>query len=397
VVRACGATTLHVDPGFGESGIVRRPPGNYVYPPTLRASSGGLLRFLQGPPGPIIERLRADGSADPGFDATAFLTIDAAPNAAPLDAIVLHDGAIALAYVGEPVGTTVLARLRADGTVDTAFGTDGLARVTIPLGDAGLASRPVHLAEGADGAIYVVGSVTVTFQYLPADVFMARFTPTGALDTAYGVGGATVLTRPYFNVPFGAVALSDARLLLAIFSEDEAVAAPSLAFSELWRITPSGQVDPTFGSPDAGVPLPRYGPSGVMLQLPDDEVLLGDFNGHVQKRTADGKLDPAFADGGELPFGTYLDDAGVDFVTVGLPLAVRPGGGFATVAVRRDYTHVLMVFDANGIPCGPLYALPFRNDVYNDRSALVIAPDGSVYVERDPDDANDSELTRFVP
>jgi uncharacterized delta-60 repeat protein len=395
VVSACGPTTLHVDRSFGTSGVVTRRSGNYVYPPTLRISSGGLLRFLQGPQGTVLERLRADGSADPGFDTMAFHTIDAAPNAEPLDAIVLHDGGIALAYVGQPAGTAVVARLRPDGTVDTAFGANGLARVAVPVGDAGLTSRPEHLAEGADGAIYAIGTVTVTYEYLPAEVFLARFTPTGALDTAYGVGGVNLLTRPYYNIPFGMVALSDARLLVAIYSQDQPGNAATVAFSELWRFTPSGQVDPTFGPPDAGVPLPRYGPHGVMLPLRDDAVLLGDFNGHVQKRTVDGNIDPAFADGGEVPFSRYLDDAGKDWLTVGLPLAVFPSGGFATIAVR-DYTHALMIFDPNGIQCGPLYPLPFAADVYDDRSALVIAPDGSIYVERDPDDTEDSELTRFV-
>jgi uncharacterized delta-60 repeat protein len=399
VVSACGAT-IHVDPSFGAGGVVSRPARDGIFPAALRVTSGGVLRFLTGSGGAALERLRADGSIDPGFDATGLLAIDAGTAlSVPIDAIVLHDGGVALAYNAWPRGTTLVARLRADGAIDAAFGAGGLAKVAIDVGDSGVGAAVSRLAEGADGAIYLVGTLTTTFQNYPADVFYARVTAAGALDPSFGVSGVNVLTRPYFNVPFGAVPLSDARLLLGIYSEDEAVGAPSVDFAELWRVQTSGQPDPSFGPPDAGIALPHLGRAAVMLPLPGDHVLLGDIGGHVQKRSAEGATDPTFGDGGEVPYNTYLDDASTENLTVGLPLAAAADGTFASLGIRtttKGDERVLVVFDANGQRCGPLVALPFADaDANADRFFLAIGADGSIFVERSRD-GTPSELTRFV-
>jgi hypothetical protein len=390
--------TRHIDPAFGTSGIVSRTIPAGIFSAALRVTNDGVLRFLKGSGVAMFERLRADGTTDPGFDTRAFLAFNVAADSAPVDAIVLHDGAIALAYRGVPAGTMIIGRLRRDGAIDGAFGTGGIARVTSDVGDSGLGAWPVRLAEGPDGSIYVVGTMTVTSQDLPADVFFARITASGAVDLTFGVGGVNVLTLPYYNVPFGAVTLADSRLLLGIYSEDEAIGPPSVAFSELWRVSPDGQADP----PDSGVALPGIGSGAAMIPVPSDRVLIGDTSGHIERRTADGTLDPSFADGGEVPYSTYIDDAGT-LLEVALPIAASADGAFASIATRLDTVHgvgvrVLVVYDTSGKPCGPMLDLPFTNvNADGDSFIVAVAADGSIYVENDHASDRATELTRFVP
>jgi uncharacterized delta-60 repeat protein len=99
-----------------------------------------------------------------------------------LEAMTLQaDGKIVL--TGECNANVGLARLNADGSLDTGF--NGTGTMVVPLAVAN--DAPFGVAVQADGKILVVGQSNkggTDFDFL-----VARFTPSGALDPGFGNGG----------------------------------------------------------------------------------------------------------------------------------------------------------------------------------------------------------------
>ena len=131
------------------------------------------------------------------------------------------------------------------GSVDTSFGCAGYAKYSIDGVDVtvrGLAVQP-------DDKIVAVG-MTYNPSMNHHDVWAARFTSSGALDTTFATGG--VYTKSF--VPFGGpssaetVAIqSSGAIVMAggYFSEDQAGAART---GFVLRLLPNGTLDPTFAT-----------------------------------------------------------------------------------------------------------------------------------------------------
>ena len=128
-----------------------------------------------------------------------------------------------------------LARFNADGTLDTAFGSSGIANLSF---------RATGVAVQSDGKIIVTGAS------YPNNV-MARLLSTGQLDTSFGSGGLAPLVAAASAV----VQQTDGKLL---------VASGGLNSGSLARYNTNGSLDKTFGlSGDAASITPL---SSVALQ-----------------------------------------------------------------------------------------------------------------------------------
>ncbi|MCZ4496114.1 MAG: hypothetical protein JWM25_697 [Thermoleophilia bacterium] len=134
-----------------------------------------------------------------------------------------------------------LARLLVDGTLDTSFAGTGSMR---PVVVAGAYDEQVdELVVSRNGAIVAAG----TCGSAPAAFCAARFTSSGTIDTAYGTNGVTTVrltTGTADNRVSAAVEQPDGRLVLAGSCEDSA--GTTMTDACVLRLTINGLPDTTF-------------------------------------------------------------------------------------------------------------------------------------------------------
>ena len=181
-----------------------------------------------------VSALARAGALDPAFGNQGYV-YTGIPAQAVASIAIQPDGKILIATAPNNGGspTPTLVRLLPGGAPDTAFGTGGVAPITI----AGLGAAPVvqQVVVQPDGAISF--AVRVSPDNAPA--FVGRFTPGGAPDSSFGNGGAVL----------GPVAYT-ANVMLVQGNGDIVVAGGS-AFtgtSSIARLTSGGAFDPSFGS-----------------------------------------------------------------------------------------------------------------------------------------------------
>ncbi len=152
------------------------------------------------------------------------------------DMVVQSDGSIIVCAEGLSAGeptTTVLMRYTPNGQLDTTFGSDGYATLSID----GESTSPRGIAVDADDRIVVAGACEDDDDYLA----LVRFTADGDLDDTFGDGGGVTES---FAASAEAVAIDD---------DGDIVIAGISANGEnlvVARFTSDGDLDDTFGSSD---------------------------------------------------------------------------------------------------------------------------------------------------
>lgn len=133
-----------------------------------------------GTEGLVLVRLHADGSVDTGFGTAGVARVDVLDS--PREVVLEPDGTILAG--GRSNGQFAIARLHPDGSLDTGFGEDGLA--TAGQG------RATSVAVRPDGGIVAAGDTWQPGGYDIDVVFVvAAFSPAGELDASFGDGGRT--------------------------------------------------------------------------------------------------------------------------------------------------------------------------------------------------------------
>ena len=124
----------------------------------------------------------ASGDLDTSFAGDGVLEAPVGAVDAELrDGVILPDDGFV--GVGTAGGDWVIAKVRADGTPDPGFGSDGIVTLVFP----GAADVATRIARAPDGALFVIGSAGVDFTVAELDG------TTGALVAGFGTGGiATV-------------------------------------------------------------------------------------------------------------------------------------------------------------------------------------------------------------
>ncbi len=173
LVRFSANGTL--DTTFGTGGIVLTAfPGNKIAIQTdgkliLSGAGAGMARF------------NADGTLDTTFG-TGGISSDC--GGVP---VIQSDGKIVVGFTVPSSGRYgfALSRCNADGTLDTSFGTNGT--VTTDFG--GLSSAYLYaVSVRLDGKIVAAGTITYTSSR-PSDFAIARYNTNGTLDTNFGTLG----------------------------------------------------------------------------------------------------------------------------------------------------------------------------------------------------------------
>lgn len=136
----------------------------------------------------VLARLDANGGLDSTFGTGGTLIISTARVGHAL--ALQPDGKLLLAggTMGAP-SSFALVRLNTDGSYDGGFGNGGAVTVSITHPTSGIGDRGTSLALLPDGRIYVAG-IAGSINY---DFGLARFTAAGALDTSFAGTGSMVV------------------------------------------------------------------------------------------------------------------------------------------------------------------------------------------------------------
>ncbi|MGH9764638.1 MAG: hypothetical protein ACREDR_26900, partial [Blastocatellia bacterium] len=220
-----------LDPTFGTGGTVVTPlPGSrdsaraMVIQPDGKIVAGGFY----SPPSstdtngqnPAIVRYNTDGSLDTAFGVNGLASLNFSPSqfsgfqVVAITALALQsDGSIIAGGLSlSPHNFQVfgLIRFNSSGVLDASFGNQGLAFAAFNS----LVSHLDSIVVQPDGEIIAAGGDFSACS--SGDFAVARFTSAGALDTSFGAGG--MITTDFFGLPDEAQAVAvqpDGRIIAA--------------------------------------------------------------------------------------------------------------------------------------------------------------------------------------
>jgi len=227
-----------------------------------------------------VMRFNSDGSLDTSFDGDGKQAIDLSTDPDSRSSgeargvVVQPDGRIVLGgavFYGPPDFPRgfALARLNADGSLDSTFGSGGKALSPLPSSD----SDPFGLALGSDGKLVLVGSIA-RFGFR---LTLTRYNTDGSLDSSFGGDGLVKTRFPGRFESFGydVEVQPDGRVVAV------GAATPDFAVA---RYNVDGTLDASFDG-DGRVTTsfnPRWGGPiafGVALQPDGNIVAVGDAEG----------------------------------------------------------------------------------------------------------------------
>ncbi|HEX5900289.1 MAG TPA: hypothetical protein VFY32_12875 [Solirubrobacteraceae bacterium] len=256
---------------------------------------------------PAVIRLKANGALDTSFDGDGKKLFSWGAIGRVTAVVAVSNGKILLGGFSGPEGGNIqVARLKANGALDTTFATGGIATVDFGGDDFGEA-----MVRQADGRIVVTGRSTA------AGAVVARLRATGALDPDFGVGGRVTL-------PGG----GSARAVL-MQPDGKIVVAGNASLSAMMivtRLMPNGSPDPTFDGD--GTATIDFGSTsdiaaGVVRQ-PDGKIVVAGYT-QASEDVAVARLNPNGSP--DTTFGV-AGKATVDFgvATFGNAVARAPNG-----------------------------------------------------------------------
>jgi len=183
------------------------------------------------------------------------------------------------------------------GSLDCTFGNAGRVMTTTLLNGTawGVAHQP-------DGKLIVMATGTPPTGSSPSGVFVLRYTAAGVVDTTFATNGIRYLD--YISdrtVHASALALqADGKIVIGTTAF---VRAGGLSVAAITRLTPTGNVDSTFGT--RGLVMFSYGASNKSSTVSDlsiqsdGRILVNGGNG-VARLLPSGALDPSFGTNGRL-------------------------------------------------------------------------------------------------
>jgi uncharacterized delta-60 repeat protein len=237
-----------------------------------------------------------------------------------------------------------LVRYHADGTLDLSFNYDGTVTTQVGRGDDEIAA----LAVQDDGYIVAAG---YSINDGSRDFALARYTPDGERDTAFGVNGIVVTPFTDMDDEITAMAVDDeGRIVVAGYSTGTAGRVVIVG-----RYLANGELDPTFAS--EGVGLTGVGDDALARSIDFDAdnriVVAGSYYNEDQTEvmvlrfTDSGDLDTTFGeDGLALPAYTIAP-------TEGFGVKVHESGAIlvaGSVGSPGELDTALFNFTGKGLP-----------------------------------------------
>jgi uncharacterized delta-60 repeat protein len=315
VVTGFNNVGVHVNPNEEVVGLVRYTPDGTLIGTTMAAwfanginspsavavqSNGDIVVVGTASAGIdqatefAIARFQPDGELDPAFgDGGLVTTTPMGPFPAPSAVTVQPNGQILVGgFVNgagvHKSGQTVLARYNSNGSLDTTFGTGGIA-----MAQTGVAS-PAALAQISNGSYLAGGGAGSVVEFSSTGVLQSTVTP-GTLVAAIKSGSGSIVFQPNGDyvvaqaVHSGCVNCHDTDAQVSRFSE-------------------TGVADPSFSSTSFtfGGDLQTQ-PQAIAIQS-NGQIVVGGLTyatgtpvtGGLARLDSNGELDTTFASGGSL-------------------------------------------------------------------------------------------------
>ncbi len=299
-----------LDPSFGSGGVVTQTRG-FVGAMAVQVD-GKVVAAGDIAGDSLVARYLPNGSLDSSFGTGGFAETSLPSTAKFVSAAavaVQPDGKIVVAGTTATLGTNVgpefaLLRLNPNGTLDTTFGTDGVAITVIP--------EPGHpysnavasaLALQPGGDILVAGSASWSDgDKLSSSFALARYTPGGALDSAFGKGGVAQTAFANANAQLaGIVVQPDGKIVASGWGVGSGTGNNFNAIL-LARYKANGSLDSTFGTAGKATSAHALDYQGGPPALQNGKIVVaGDDDAEspvVARYLASGRLDTTFGDHG---------------------------------------------------------------------------------------------------
>jgi uncharacterized delta-60 repeat protein len=321
-------------------------------------------------------RLNPDGSLDPSFGDSGLVTTDFGGIDSAQSMLLGADGQITLA--GYSNTDFALARYLPNGDLDDTFGLHGIVTADFDSSD----EFAYAAAFQGDDKIIVAGYTFGAHH----DFAVARFDPSGSLDTTFGLSGW--VTTDFYCTDYGYdMALQpDGKMVVAGFT---------IGFTDdfaLARFNPDGTLDPSFG--DQGLLTTDFGPddqaNAIALQPDGKLVVVGisrsDFA--LARYLPDGSLDPSFdSDGRVTTYFSYRYDRAEE-------LAIQSDGKIVVVGLVADGYLGVARYNPDGSLDTGFATGGLATSEYPFGYAITLQPDGKILVGGGEDDI---VLLRYNP
>ncbi|QQE91253.1 M10 family metallopeptidase C-terminal domain-containing protein [Azotobacter chroococcum] len=267
-----------------------------------------------------VARLNADGTLDTSLDSDGKAIVDIGGSNQGRSLTVLPDGKILLS--GSSNGDFSVIRLNTDGSLDTSFGSDGKATF-----DLGRDDYVYSMAMQPDGKILVTGR---SDNGSDDNFGVIRLNADGTLDTSFGSDGKAIFELGYSDDQGHSVTvLPDGKILMAGSSYDYSENSTYFDLSVI-QLNADGTLDTSFGSGgEATADIDGNDDLGnSLLVQPDGKILVAgrsynpdyDTEFSVARLNANGSLDASFGSDGKASFALGKGYAQVN------SLALQPDG-----------------------------------------------------------------------
>jgi uncharacterized delta-60 repeat protein len=317
-----GITTLDVSHGVDVAyGVAVSPTGNLVLAGSSWQSNIYNIALAQ---------LTSNGMLDPGFgnDGQVLTDFSTSTSGDARAMAIQPDGKIVVIGSNYPVTGREFAVLRynADGTLDKAFGENGLTSTPFTVPNPYDSAHPSVADSNAEGvAVDAQGRIVVAgFVYNPfggSDFALARYLPDGALDTSFGTGGQELfaINAGGTNKAFAVRSDQNGKIVIAGYTAlPQSNAGEDIA---VLRFNDDGSLDRTFNL-TGWVTTDFFGRNDEAQALAiqsDGKIVVGGSASYatapsdfaVVRYNADGSLDATFGNAGKATtdFGHTADTA----------------------------------------------------------------------------------------
>ena len=191
-----------IDTSFGLNGVVHTQNGNSALATAVKIQPDGkILVSGTAQTSQMTVRYNSNGTLDITFGNSGVSTVVVGSTSANNTSAVQTDGKIIIG--GFANNDFSLIRLNTNGTLDTTWGTAGRVLTPFP------STSEVHAAViQSDGKVIAAG-------YMDNQVALARYTTTGVLDTTFGATGLITNQFGSMSRALGAALQTDGKLVIA--------------------------------------------------------------------------------------------------------------------------------------------------------------------------------------
>ncbi len=355
----------------------------------------------------LVVRLKPDGTLDEGFNGTGTLLITAFTESYAYDLFFQDDGRIVVvgARADANYQFSMLAmRLNVDGTLDNTFGNGGFSEPEISTAD----DFAYAVAPLSNGQFLLAGTaIDDLFNNQPVVV---RMNADGTIDTAFGTDGVASLPITQQDNKFWNIGLQSDGSIIASGHMDQGLTGGGQFNQDVLaaRFTANGQLDPSFGTGGTVIrPISTElieSAFGMAIGADDNIYLCGyttlpdfSFDSFIMKLDANGGNASTFGTDGLVTFNGAVQDVftGIILQPDNRILACGTSGGF--FFDPRD--QLLARYDQDGTLDGSFgtngYVLNNVAGNFDEANALTLQDDGKIVVAGKANTGANNDITVF--